>query len=558
MLDAERRKFMQCKKLPASIFNLKKYCKIMYNKGLYHDWVPKPVQLLLIVLLMTVVMPLGGVYTGNISCMTGGTGVFSEYYIFANYATTIGMGAAMPIVLRLKMRFKIRNKVTLVLVLLGILNYINATTSEPTVIIGSSLILGFLKMIVAIELFLPLMAMIGNRGMFYGVFYSFILIMNQIAGYYAVKVSILYNWQQFFVIISILCFILALLQRIFMHNQYFALKVPLHYIDWLSILLFVSTFMFSAYVFSFGKQQDWLNSKNIINASIAAFVSFALLAVRQFTLKRPYLSFKIFARNNVQHGLFMLFMLGMFLGTTSIQNTFAIGVLGYDQLTNARLNLLMIPGLVVAGIIAIFWFKKEIPLKMFIFSGFSAMVGYGIVMYFSMVLEFSYDNWYLPMFLKGYGMGTLFISIWFYTLDKLEINEMLATIGLVLVWRTFFAVGIFSAVYAWLQYHFQVVAVGDLAVYIDGMTITPQNIPSNMKTIQLNAIIISNKKLFGYIILVGLGVLIYVFTHHFGKERFEYLRFFKILNGKSALARKRLFERKKLLEEIKDATGTAV
>ena len=144
-----------------------------------------------------------------------------------------------------------------------------------------------------------------------------------------------------------------------MHDKYFALKVPLHYIDWLSILLFVSTFMFSAYVFSFGKQQDWLNSTKIINASIAAFVSFALLAIRQLTLKRPYLSFKIFTRSNVQNGLFMLFCLGMFLGTTSIQNIFSVGVLGYDQLTNAKLNLMMIPGLILAGIVAVFWFKNE-------------------------------------------------------------------------------------------------------------------------------------------------------------------------------------------------------
>ncbi|MFP3594898.1 MFS transporter, partial [Chryseobacterium sp. SIMBA_038] len=86
-------------------------------------------------------------------------------------------------------------------------------------------------------------------------------------------------------------------------------------IDWLSIILFISAFMFSAYVYSFGRQQDWLNSKNIISASIAAFVSFALLTIRQLTLKRPYLSFKIFTRNNVLHGLFMLFWLGMFLGT---------------------------------------------------------------------------------------------------------------------------------------------------------------------------------------------------------------------------------------------------
>jgi hypothetical protein len=111
---------------------------------------------------------------------------------------------------------------------------------------------------------------------------------------------------------------------------------------------------------------------------------------------------------------------------------------------------------------------------MFIFSGFAAMVGYAIVMYFSMVLEFNYENWYLPMFLKGYGMGSLFISVWFYTLDKLEMDDMLAAIGLVLVWRTFLAVGFFSALYSWFLYHFQVVAIGDLAVYMDGMTVTPQ------------------------------------------------------------------------------------
>jgi hypothetical protein len=530
----------------------------MYNKGLYHDWVPKPVQLLLIVLLLAVVMPLGGVYTGNISYLVGGTGALSEYFLWANYATTIGMGACMPVVLRMKMRFKVRDKIVLILVLLGLLSYVNATTLQPMVMVITALIIGFLKMMVTIELFLPLMAMIGNRGMFYGAFYTFVLMMNQIASYYAVEVSVLYNWQHFYIIVAVLCFILALIHWVFMHDKYFALKVPLHYIDWLSILLFVSTFMFSAYVYSFGKQQDWWNSSKIMNASIGAFISFALLAIRQLTLKRPYLSFMIFKRNNVQNGLFMLFWLGMFLGTTTLQNTFAVGVLGYDQLTNARLNILMIPGIILAGLIAVFWFKKDKPLKMFIFSGFSAMVGYAIIMYFSMVLEFSYDRWYLPMFLKGYGMCALFISVWFYTLDKLELDDMLAAIGLVLVWRTFLAVGLFSAIYSWFLYHFQIVAVGDLAVYIDGMTISPQTLAGNMKTVQLNAIIIASKKIFGCIVLAGFGVLAYVLTHHFGKERFQYLRFVRMLSGKSVIARRRLRERKKLLEEIKDAAGPAI
>ncbi|MCL8537525.1 MFS transporter [Chryseobacterium gallinarum] len=530
----------------------------MYNKGLYNDWVPKPIQLLLIVLLLAVVMPLGGVYTGNISYLVSGTGSLTEYFMWANYATTIGMGACMPVVLRIKMRFKVRDKMVLLLILLGLLSYVNATTLQPMIFVATSLCIGFMKMMVTIELFLPLMVMIGNRGMFYGVFYTFVLVMNQVAAYYAAKFSLLYNWQQFYILASVLCFMLALIHWIFMHNKYFALKVPLHYIDWLSILLFISTFMFSAYVYAFGRQQDWLNSKNIINASIAAFVSFALLSIRQLTLKRPYLSFRIFTKNNVQHGLFMLFWLGMFLGTASLQTTFAVGVLGYDQVTNAELSVLMVPGIIMAGVIAVFWFKKEKPLKMYIFSGFAAMTAYAIIMYFSMVLEFNYDYWYLPMFLKGYGMCSLFISVWFYTLDKLEMDEMLAAIGLVLVWRTFLAVGIFSTLYSWFQYRFQVVAVGDLAVYMDGMAVSPQNVAANMKTIQLNAVIIATKKIFGYITLAGFGVLFYVITHHFGAKRFRYFRFVRVLGGKSVIARRRLRERKKLLEEIKDAAGPAV
>jgi hypothetical protein len=53
----------------------------MYNKGLFSDWVPKPVQLLIIVLLLAVAMPLGGVYTGNISFMVGSTGQLTEYFM---------------------------------------------------------------------------------------------------------------------------------------------------------------------------------------------------------------------------------------------------------------------------------------------------------------------------------------------------------------------------------------------------------------------------------------------------------------------------------------------
>ena len=186
------------------------------------------------------------------------------------------------------------------------------------------------------------------------------------------------------------------------------------------------------------------------------------------------------------------------------------------------------------------------------------MIGYTIIMYFSMVLEFNYESWYLPMFLKGFGMGSLFISVWYYTLDKLELDDMLAAIGLVLVWRTFLAVGFFSALFSWFQYQFQIESLGNLAVYLDGMTLTSQNLSANLKSIQLNAILSANKKIFGYIIVAGFGILLFVLTHHFGEEKFKYPRLIRLISGKSVIARRRLQERKRLLEEIKDAAGPAI
>ena len=530
----------------------------MYNQGLFRAWVPKLVQLLLIIIFISVIVPINGVYVGNVSYMVGGTGMPSEYYVWANYGTTIGMGAAMPIILRMKWRYKIRDKVTVIFILIAILSYLNGTTDRPLLIVANSVIIGYLKMIVMLEFIIPIMFMIspeGNRGKFYSVFYPFSIIISQIAGYILTIIAFDFNWQFVHIASAAVCLFLALLSWIFMHDKFFGFKMPLYYIDWLSILLFVAVFMFGSYVLAFGKQQYWIHSPKIINASIASFVSLILLVVRQYTLKRPYISFKIFRKNNVIHGLLMLLMTGMYLATGAIQNIFTIGILGYDSVLNAKLNLLMIPGIVAAGVYMAFWFKQGRGLKMFIFLGFAAMLAYTVIMYLSMSLEFSFENWILPMLLKGFGMGALFIAVWYYTLDKLEMTQMMAATGLVLVWRTFFSVGIFSALFAWLQYQFQIEAVGNLAIYMDGSAFSYNQVMGNMKAIQFNAIIAANKRLLGYVCIAGVGILLYILAYNFGEDRHKMYRGIKVTAD-----RRRHKEKLKRtqMQEIEDAAGAVL
>ncbi len=477
----------------------------MYNQGLFSSWVPKLVQLLLIIIFMSVIIPVNGVYSGNITYMIGSTGALSEYFVWANYAGIIGMGAAMPLILRMKFRFKIRDKVTVIFLLLAGLSYMNGTTHQPLVIVVNSLIIGFLKMIVMLEFIIPIMFMVspdGNRGRFYSVFYPFSIITSQAAGYFLAVIAYQYNWEHAHLLSAAVCLVLSLAAWVFMHDKYFGFKMPLYYIDWISIILFTIVFMAGAYVFSFGKKQDWVHSARII----------------------------------------------------WVQNIFTVAILQYDVVTSNSLNLMMIPGILASGFYMAYWFKQGRGLKMFIFLGFAAMLGYTVIMYMSMGFQFSYNMWYLPMFLKGFGMGALFIAVWYYTLDNLEMNSMMAAIGLVLVWRTFFSVGVFSALFSWLQYRFQVQAIGDAAVYLDGTTLGFSQMMQNMKAIQLNAILAAGKKLLGLVSIAGVGVLLYVLAYDFEIKRYNFYRGLRL-----SLARHRHSKvlEKAQLQELEDAAGAA-
>ena len=136
-------------------------------------------------------------------------------------------------------------------------------------------------------------------------------------------------------------------------------------------------------------------------------------------------------------------------------------------------------------------------------------------------------------------------------------DEMLPVAALVLVWRTFFTVGIFSALFGWLQYRFQIQAVGDMAVYLDGNSFSTNQVMGNLKAIQLNAILAANKKLLGYICIAGIGILLYVLSYNFGVERYKLLPIVPLDKRKySQRYRKRL--RRKQIRQIEDAAGAVI
>ncbi|MCJ8165990.1 MFS transporter [Pontibacter sp. E15-1] len=498
-----------------------------YNRGLFKDWVPKPLQLLLIIVFTVINISIGSVYTGNIAMMTGDLGTMPEYLVWANYAAAIGLAAALTLFLRVKMRFRVKETLVVSYSIVAVFSYIIATTNVPEVIVAASFIIGFFKIFPIMEFMLPLMAIIsgeGSKGKFYAVFYPFAIILGNVSGYYIIKLAYQTTWQYPHYLTLAICLLLVMLSVVFIHEKRFSRKLPFSQVDWLSILLFSVSMMCLAYFFSFGKTLNWFQSESIRFSFWGMLVSFAVMTLRQLNLKRPYASFEIFTKSNVLNVLLLLAFTAVFLGTGSIQSIYTSGVLGYDAITNASLNLMMIPGVLIGGIVSYPWYKSERSTKMLIFSGFAAFFLYSVMMYFMMVPEMNYGNWFLPMMLKGYGMAVLFIAVWFYTLDKLPMEQLLQSIGLVMTFRSVITTALFTSLYSWLQYKFQWDSVNNLAVYFDGNLLSLQNALGGYKNLQVNAVLAANKKVFGLVSLAGLGIMVFVLQHHFEKLRFTSLR----------------------------------
>lgn len=508
----------------------------MYNQGPFADWVPKPLMLLLIMIFLFPMVTIMGVYTSNTTDIAGALATYSEYISLANNATTIGMTVAVMIVLRIKMRFRSKEIITSCAIILAILSYMIGTTDNPLVVVAGSFFIGFFKMFPMIEMILPIFFILsptGDRGKFYAIFYPLTIGIGQLSAYLMSHFIFNSSWQAPYFFMSALMLVIAALSLIFQHNKRFCFKMPLYQIDWLSLgLLAVSAMCFNVGL-TFMRQQGWFSSPFIIGTLLLGIVLLLATILIQKTRKRKLIKFDfILKKVNISHSLILLMYLGVYLASTSIFVQYTVGVLGYNNLINAKLNLWMIPGIVIGGVFAFYSFKNKWNLKYYIASGFIAFFLHTLMLYLLIQPQMNIEYLYIPMILKGAGMGILFIGIWFYASLDLEMNDMLGIIGILLMVRTFLATAFGGVIIGWATYQGQWQSLNDISMYLDmgefanGMSI--------YGTTQINAMLASLKIVLGSLCWLIIPILIFVMSHHYGQFNYRRLILFrKVITGNS-------------------------
>lgn len=508
----------------------------MYNKSPFADWVPKPLMLIFILVILFPVMSVSGVYTTAATDIAGGLAMYNEFISLANNATTIGMGLSMLIILRVKMRFRSKEIIATSAIVLALLSVMNGTTDNPYVLVAGSFLIGFFKMFPMIEMILPVMFILsptGDRGKFYAIFYPLSIVSGQYASYLFSDIVFESGYQAPYFIMAIIMLIIAVISLMFQHNQRFCFKMPLYYIDWLSMLiLFVSAMSLNVGL-TFMKQQAWFDSLLVVGSLLIAVITFILLVIRQRYVKRPFFDFKQFYKKaNVAHSMILLLFLGVFLASSSIFSQYAVGVLEYNNQINASFNLWMIPGIIVAGIMAFVGFKNEWYIKYYIAAGFVAFFFHNLSLYFLIQpqMDIAYLNY--SMIIKGLGMGILFIGIWFYASVDVPMDKLFGIMCILLMTRTFISTAIGGAIIGWVSYQSQWQSLNDIAIYLDINSI--QNGMAMFKTINLNALMASSKIVLGTLSWLIIPILIFVMTHHYGVFNYRRAVFFrKAIRGNS-------------------------
>ncbi|WP_313580694.1 MFS transporter [Chishuiella sp.] len=490
----------------------------MYSNNPFSQKINAVGRFILIFIFLISSISINGVYVNNVSDLSGAFGTYTEYISFANYMGTLGICIGMSIIIRLKKRFKSKIIIITSTSSLAIISYIIANTNQIEILIIGSLLIGFFKILVMGEMVFPLMAALaptGDKGKFYSLLYIVVLGLGQVTAYFFSSLVFNGTWQSPYLFMSGVMMILTLLTFLTTHNYRFSFKFPLYQIDYWSYLLLIIGYTALNLALTFMKQQYWFHSPIIRYSFVVAFCSiFGFLYLHKSKKRKTIDYLSIFKNPDIVHGTILLFFLGLLIGISSLLTQYTGAILGYNNLTNAQLNLWMVPGAVIAGIGCLIAFKFQCHIKYLVWFGFGVFFLENISIYFIIQAQMDTDTLRIPIFFRGLGTSILYTSIWYYSFKKIGPDQLFSALSIMIVVRNFLSPAVASTILSWLSFQIQSQSQTDMSVYID----LGQNYLPGQSIIQSKESLMSMLKIIaGILCWLTIPIFIFISNYHYGR-----------------------------------------
>ena len=443
----------------------------------FYEWVPRPIGILVLLLMFVPPTFSGGAYLCNMGEMSGGLGVWTEDIQLASIFTSIGMCLFPPFMVKFLQARRIKQTYQWCFLLLIPLNYICAVTTSVAMLLAACMLTGFVRVIVMLNCtftIAPYLTGMDTLSMFtmkeeptpevqyilerkrtflMPVLYFFILLISQCSNVLMAWFAYHYQWQDaYFVVIGML--LVAMLLVICTMPD--AEKTQKYKVEWRKVpdmLLMAIALCSMSYILVYGKTLDWFNSYDICSSVGLLLISSGAFLYRSLRLgDEAYLPLNVFNYRNILMSM-MLFVLTMvFNSANTFVAAFAKISTPINNLQSASLSLWSIVGCLAGLLLSILLVVKKVRFRTVFCVAFLLMAASNVYLYFQYQTIGLFDNMILPTVLNYTGLLMLYSVVAAFGMKSLP-SRYLATFVFLMIWvRNAIAPVVGSSVYAnWLN-----------------------------------------------------------------------------------------------------------
>ena len=439
----------------------------------FYNWVPKPLGILILILLFVPILTVGGVYTANSGEMTSGLGLQSEHIQFVGFVTSIGMAAFSPFFYQLVCIRREKMMCIAGFSLLYLLSYVCAITDSIFLLGLCSLIMGFLRMVLMmVNLFTLIRYAFGmeatrnitpgmepdteegwdkldkEKSQSMPIIYLFFMILGQVGTSLTAWLAYAYQWQDVYYYMMGMTLVAILVVFLTMpYHPYAGRRFPINFRKFGSVSVFSALMTCIIYVLVYGKTLDWYADATIVRSTVLAIFFAGVFLYLESSGRSPYFLLDIFRLRTIRMGI-VLFLLLMIFNTSSLFVNVFTGVgMQIDNWQNAALGNWSIAGYLIGAIIAIVLGSRGVKLKYLFAAGFLLIGASALFMYFEVQNAGLYERMKYPVIIRATGMMLLYSLTAVHANQRMPYRYLSTWICIMLTVRMVIGPGIGTALY---------------------------------------------------------------------------------------------------------------
>ena len=486
------------------------------------DFVPRRVKPWLFIFFVLIVQFSGGLYLAAVTDMAGSTALMQQDILMAGYASLIGMSINFAVMFRIKFRFSTRTQLLAAGAVLAIANLICANTDSVPVLVITCFIAGWFRMQATlacnstIQLWLT---PVRDMAIFFCYVYLVVDSAIQLSGIATIYTAFFSQWEYMHWIMISLLLLMMLMVLIFLRPLRPQMFIPLKGIDWWGSLLWAVFMISFTFICVYGNYFDWWEAAEIRIATLIAAASLAVNLWRASFLEHPYISFEALTNRNVIRATVVYLVFFTLLATEHVfEHSYALNILGFDETNLIDLNWYVFAGIIVGCGFTYFTFAlRHWSYRTMTTIAFSLAAIYLAWFYFGIDYGVEKESLFVPLFFRG--AASVIISIIYLTsvvqsgLSFQVFPEALTVNG--------FTGAVMGAT-------FGPAIVGEIlnrtiaknatllgsAITDTNLSALPSHIGELYGRIQLHALVVSMKEIYGWLLIIAILCLIVLLISH--------------------------------------------